>query len=82
MSVKTIELNSVVRHLLLPIAILFFLLLVFFALKWYLANTISARAEQKELAQIAVDWAPSDPQSHFAMAVLNEKSFAEIAAGI
>lgn len=75
MSVKTIELNSVVRHLLLPIAILFFLLLVFFALKWYLANTISARAEQKELAQIAVDWAPSDPQSHFAMAVLNEKSF-------
>ncbi|HLM01215.1 MAG TPA: tetratricopeptide repeat protein, partial [Pyrinomonadaceae bacterium] len=75
MSIKSIPLNSVARHAGLPIAALLCLLLVFFAIKWYLANTISARAEQKELAELAVDLAPSDPQSHYALAVLGEKSF-------
>ena len=75
MTVKSVQLNSFVRHVILPAAALFCLLLVFFALKWYLANTISARAEQKELAQLAIDLAPQDPQSYYALAVLNEKSF-------
>ena len=75
MSLKSIPLNSLVRHIGLPLAALLCLLLVFFALKWYLANTISARAEQKELAQMALDLAPGDPQSHYSMAVLDEKSF-------
>jgi cytochrome c-type biogenesis protein CcmH/NrfG len=75
MSVKSIPLNPLARHVLLPLAGLFCLLLVFFAVKWYLANSISARAEQRELAQLAADLAPSDPQSHYALAVLDEKSF-------
>lgn len=75
MSVKSIPLNSVARHVILPIAGLFCLLLVFFAVKWYLANMISARAEQRELAQLSADLAPSDPQSFYALAVLDEKSF-------
>ena len=75
MSVKSIPLNSVARHVILPIAGLFCLLLVFFAVKWYLANAMSARAEQRELAQLAADFAPGDPQTHYALAVLDEKSF-------
>jgi Tfp pilus assembly protein PilF len=75
MSVKSIQLNPLIRHVGLPLAALFCLLLVFFALKWCLANAISARAEQKELAQLAADLAPNDPQSYFALAVLDEKSF-------
>ncbi|MDQ3798250.1 MAG: tetratricopeptide repeat protein [Acidobacteriota bacterium] len=75
MSIKSIPLNSLVRHVGLPLAALCCLLGVFFALKWYLANTISARAEQKELAQLAADLAPGDPQSFYALAVLDEKSF-------
>ncbi|HEX8734104.1 MAG TPA: carbohydrate binding domain-containing protein [Pyrinomonadaceae bacterium] len=75
MSVKSIPLNSIARHVGLPLAALFCLLLVFFAVKWYLANAISAHAGQKELAQIAIDLAPNDPQSFYAMAVLDDKSF-------
>lgn len=75
MSVKSIPLNSVARHVLLPVLGLFCLLLVFFAVKWYLANSISARAEQREMAQLSADLAPSDPQSYYALAVLDEKSF-------
>ena len=75
MSIKSIPLNSLTRHVVLPLAALVCLLLVFFALKWYLANMISARAEQKELAELAVDLAPNDPQSFYAQAVLDEKSF-------
>ncbi|HEX8368218.1 MAG TPA: carbohydrate binding domain-containing protein [Pyrinomonadaceae bacterium] len=75
MTVKSVQLNSLVRHVVLPLAALFCLVLVFFALKWYLANSISARAEQKELAQLAIDLAANDPQSHYALAVLDEKSF-------
>lgn len=75
MSIKSIPLNSLTRHVVLPVAALFCLLLVFFALKWYLANAVSSRAEQKELAELAVDLAPSDPQSHYALAILDEKSF-------
>jgi tetratricopeptide (TPR) repeat protein len=75
MSIKSIPLNSLTRHIVLPLAALFCLLLVFFALKWYLANMVSARAEQKELAELAVDLAPNDPQSFYAQAVLLEKSF-------
>jgi len=75
MSVKSIPLNSLVRHVVLPVLALFCLLLVFFAVKWYLANSISARAEQRELAELAADLAPSDPQSYYALAVLDEKSF-------
>jgi Tfp pilus assembly protein PilF len=75
MSVKSIPLNSVARHVILPVAGLFCLLLVFFAVKWYLANMISARAEQRELAQLSADLAPADPQSFYALAVLDDKSF-------
>lgn len=75
MSIKSIPLNSLTRHIVLPLAALLCLLLVFFALKWYLANMISARAEQKELAELAVDLAPGDPQSFYAQGVLLEKSF-------
>jgi tetratricopeptide (TPR) repeat protein len=75
MSLKSIQLNSLTRHVVLPVAALFCLLFVFFALKWYLANTVSSRAEQKELAQLAADLAPGDPQSYYALAMLDEKSF-------
>lgn len=75
MSVKSIQLNSLARHVILPLAALFCLLLVFFVLKWYLANSLAAHADQKEIAQAAADLAPSDPQSYLALAVLSEKSF-------
>lgn len=81
MSVKSLPLNPTVRLVVLPAVAIVCALMVFFALRWCLANAISARvgdAERvppRELAQLAADLGPNDPQSHYAMAVLDEKSF-------
>lgn len=75
MSLKSIQLNSAIRSFVLPAFVLVCLLLVYFVVKWCLANTVAANADQKELAQIAADWAPSDPLPHYALAVWDEKSF-------
>ncbi len=47
---------------------------VFFA-KWCFANAITTRVSFKEVARFSIDLAPNDPQSHYALAVLNGKSF-------
>lgn len=48
---------------------------VFFFAKWCFANAIAIRAPSKEVAGLSIDLAPSDPQTHYALAVLNEKTF-------
>ena len=81
MPVKSLPLSSIARHVVLPAVALLLTVAVFFAIRWYLGNAISARVEQservppRELAQLAARWAPADPQTHYAMAVLDEKSF-------
>lgn len=46
-----------------------------FFVKWCFANAIAAHAPTKEVAELSVNLAGSDPQTHYALAVLNEKSF-------
>jgi tetratricopeptide (TPR) repeat protein len=81
MPVKSLSLNSIARHAVVPAAAFLLAIAVFFVIRWYLGNAISARVEQtervppRELAQLAARWAPADPQTHYAMAVLDEKSF-------
>lgn len=75
MTTKSIQLNSAMRRAGLPVAAVACLALAVFALKWYLANAASANADQPEIAEAAVLLAPEDPQSHYALAVLREKSF-------
>ena len=43
-------------------------------MKWSLGNTISARSEHVEVADLAAGLAPSDPQSHFAAGILRERT--------
>ena len=43
--------------------------------KWGLANMVSTHAEEPQIADLAVDWGPSDPQTHFAAAVLYDRTF-------
>lgn len=43
--------------------------------KWGLGNMVSTRAEEPRIADVAVDMAPGDPQSHFAAAVLYDRTF-------
>jgi len=55
---------------------LFILLAVhFYFAKWGLANMASVRAERAELAALTAEMAPADPQTHYAAAVLYDKTF-------
>ncbi len=43
--------------------------------KWCLANAIAAQSPLREVAELSVNLAPDDPQTHYALAVLDEKNF-------
>ncbi len=46
-----------------------------FFVKWCFANAVSPRAATKEVAELAELFGPNDPQTHYASAVLYEKTF-------
>ena len=75
MSVKSIQLNSLPRRAGLIFFGLGCLVFLFFAVRWYFGNSISARAGYKEVAEFALDLAPGDPQTHYALAIFDEKTF-------
>ena len=75
MAVKSIKLNTTALQIAVwALAIVCAGSAYVFA-KWFFANTISARAVHKDIAEFAVGLAPRDPQTHFASAVLHEKTF-------
>ncbi len=59
----------------LGIAAVLVLLFVWFSAKWNFANALSTRAGQKEVADLAVSLAPSDPQTRFAAAAIYGRTF-------
>ena len=73
--VKSIKLETFLSRAVLIGAGFVCLIGIFFFVKWCLANAIAAHAPAKEVAALAVDLAPRDPQTHYALAVLDEKSF-------
>lgn len=75
MPVKSIKLESAGKRVMLLAAALFLLGGTFFFAKWCFANTFAAQAIFFEVAEIAIDLAPDDPQPHYSLAVLKEKSF-------
>jgi len=75
MSVKSIKLESSGKRIGLLVVALFCLAGAIFFAKWSLTSTVAAQAIYKEIAELAIDLAPDDPQTHFALAVLNERSF-------
>lgn len=48
---------------------------VFLSVKWSIGNVIASHSTVKELAELSVALAPDDPQTHYALAVLSERSF-------
>lgn len=75
MSLKTIQINSIRTKIILFVAVILaaFPAILFF--KWSFGHAISLRAEQKEVAEVSTGFAPDDPKTHYATAVLYEKSF-------
>lgn len=75
MPIKTVRLENK-THLAALIAVgLLSAIFAVFAAKWSLAHAIATRADSKELAEFTTNLAPSDPQTHFSVGVLSEKTF-------
>jgi tetratricopeptide (TPR) repeat protein len=75
----TIRLGSGLRWLLLLPALLA-LLGAWFAVRWYVGNTVAEYSPDVtqggiEMARMAVRWAPGDPLTHWRLASLEEKVF-------
>ena len=75
MTIKSFKLETVFSRAVLIIAGVFCLSASFIFVKWCFANAIAAHAINNEIAELTVSTAPDDPQTHYAVAVLNEKTF-------
>lgn len=75
MPIKTVNIDSTAKRGMLILAAFICLISVFFTAKWCLGYTIATRVEYKEIADLTTSLAPSDPQTHYASAVLFEKTF-------
>lgn len=73
--IKSIKLKTASSRTVLIIAGFLCLAAIFFFVKWCFANAIAEKAPLKEVAELTVDLAPNDPQTHYALAVINEKTF-------
>jgi hypothetical protein len=83
-SIRSFRINSAPRKLLLLGALLLVISVNYFFGKWALANMASTHADIIEVAELAESLGPDDPQTHYATAVLYEKSFLpdDIARGL
>ena len=75
MAIQRIKIDSLPRRICLLFALLLLILANFFFGRWALANMGSSHADIIEAADLTKQWGPSDPQTHYAAAVLREKSF-------
>lgn len=72
---KSLKIDTASRRILLIAACLLCVAAVSLFVKWCFAYTIAVRAPDREVAAWSADLAPSDPQTHYALAVLTEKNF-------
>lgn len=75
MPIKTYQLNSGATRVVLIAIGLIAAIAAFFVAKWGFANS-AAQSDLIEVAALAVNLGPEDPQTHYALAVLSEKTFA------
>ena len=72
---KTFQIENALSRALLIAACLLFLTLSFFFVKWCVGDVIAARVSTEEIAELGVDLAPNDPQTHYALAVVSGKNY-------
>lgn len=75
MAIKSIKLQNPIWRIALLLIPIVCLTGVYFFGKWCFANAIASQKINKELAEMTTEWAPSDPQTHFVLAVLNQRTF-------
>lgn len=77
MAINLLRIDSTASRLLLIAAAIACVLFVWITAKWNFANAVSSRADQKDIVELAVGLGPDDPQTHFAAAVIYQKTFDE-----
>ena len=75
--ISSVKIQTRAARAVLIAALLAVCALNYFFGKWGLANMASTHADAVEVADLALSLAPGDPQTHYAAAVLYEKSFAK-----
>jgi tetratricopeptide (TPR) repeat protein len=75
MATKSIKLSPTTVRVIIPILTIICVIVVYFFAKWFFANTIAGHADIKQVADLAVDLAPNDPEAHLSSAILYDKSF-------
>lgn len=75
MAIRSVKIKSPIHFAALFMTALLTVCGAYFFAKWCLANTASTRTKLKEIAEFTAEIAPDDPQTHYAAAVLLEKSF-------
>ncbi len=76
MATKSIKIDGFPKQIGLLAAALALLIAVVFVVKWCAANAMASHTIYREVAELAEDWAPADPQTHYTSAVLWERNFA------
>ncbi|HEY1403332.1 MAG TPA: tetratricopeptide repeat protein [Pyrinomonadaceae bacterium] len=73
--IKTIELRGVWSRVLLLVPVALVLLCVWYGVRWCVGNTMAEWLPDINAAYAAARLAPDDPQAHFTIARLRERSF-------
>lgn len=74
MAIKSIKTANLPARIALAAAMLLCLVGVIFSLRWCVGNAISSNTIYLEIADLAISLAPGDPQTHYAAAVLRERT--------
>lgn len=75
MAIKSIKIESLKARTLLLVAAAVLVGGNYYIVKWSFANMASVRAVEPEIAALTTRLAPADPQTHFASAVVYDKTF-------
>lgn len=71
----SIKIDSAARRVALLVVALACVAAVYFAVKWFLANTIAAHTGERDVAAYAASLAPQDPRPRYTLAALDERTF-------
>lgn len=75
MPTKSIQLNATLLRLIIIVAIVFVFFLTYLALRWVLGSTLARQSDNKQIAELAIELAPNDPEGYYSLATISEKSF-------
>ena len=74
MAVKTFQLNTIGRVLIVAAAVVC-VFAAFIFVRWGFGRTIAQNTNSKEVAEYASELAPTDSETYYRLAILNEKGF-------